>query len=411
MTTTYAHLSDEQRELMAETRRIAAVELAPIAEAGADGELNRPLVRALAEHGLLGRLFGMGEGAGEAGSEAGSGKHGSGGGSGESRPAISAVDLCLTREALAIECTEAETAFALQGLGSYPILLGGGDGLIGRWIPSVASGEAIAAFALTEPNAGTDVAAVEMTAEHDGDDWRLTGEKTYISNAPGADVYTIFARTSDAGARGLSAFVLPGDAPGLSGERQELLSTHAIGRIELDAVLVPGDHLLGVLDRGFQVAMRTLNLFRPSVGAFAVGMAQAALEAAIAHAGERQAFGSPIKEFQAVSHRIAEMATRTQAARLLVKAAADATDRAAGSPDGDRAASEDPTVLAAMAKLDATEAAQFVVDAAVQIHGARALERGHLLEHLYREVRAPRIYEGTSEIQREIIARSLLRGG
>jgi alkylation response protein AidB-like acyl-CoA dehydrogenase len=175
------------------------------------------------------------------------------------------------------------------------------------------------------------------------------------------------------------------------------LSPHPIGRLELDGVKVPADHVLGEVDRGFRVAMRTLDLFRPSVGAFAVGMAQAALDAALAHAASRKAFDRPIREFQAVSHLLAEMATRTEAARLLVYAAAAAYDR--GDPDITR--------LSAMAKLFATEAAQFVVDAAVQIHGAAALERGHPLEHLYREVRAPRIYEGTSEIQREVIARAL----
>lgn len=393
MSALYGHLSTEQQTLIAETRRIAADVLSPLAEAGADGQLNRPLLGALAEHGLLGRLFGLAKGADNG-----------------AAPAISAVELCLIREALAIECTEAETTFALQGLGSYPIVLAGGPELVERWIGPVARGEAVAAFALTEPNAGSDVAAVEMIAEPDGSDWRLSGEKIYISNAPGADVYSIFARTSDAGARGLSAFALPGDTPGLSGEPLDLLSPHPIGKIELDGAVVPGDHLIGEVDGGFRVAMQTLNLFRPSVGAFAVGMAQAALDSAIEHSGARKAFGSPISEFQAVSHQIAEMATRTQAARLLVKAAADATDRVAGGAGGRPDPSEDPTALVAMAKLYATEAAQFVVDAAVQVHGARALEQGHLLEHLYREVRAPRIYEGTSEIQREIIARSLLRG-
>jgi len=387
----YAHLSASQRELYVETRRLAAEELAPIAAEGAEGEINRPLLVALAEHGLLARLFGLGTANADSpssGDEPGL------------TPAISAIDLCLTREALAIGSTEAETAFALQGLGSYPILLAGSEQLIERWIPRAADGEAAASFALTEPSAGSDVAAIETVAERDGSDWRLTGEKTYISNAPGADFYAIFARTSDAGARGLTAFVLPGDAAGLGGAPIELLSPHPIGRLELDGAVVPGDHVLGEIDGGFRVAMRTLNLFRPSVGAFAVGMAQAALEAAVGHAGSRVQFGSPLAEFQAVSHRIAEMAARTQAARLLVKAAADATDEE----------DEDPTALVAMAKLLATETAQFVVDAAVQIHGARALERGHPLEHLYREVRAPRIYEGTSEIQREIIARRVLRG-
>jgi acyl-CoA dehydrogenase len=240
----------------------------------------------------------------------------------------------------------------------------------------------------------------ELAAERDGDGWRLTGEKTWISNAPDADVYTVFARTTpDAGSKGVTAFAVPGDAEGLSGEPLELLATHAIGRLRFEAVRVGPDQVLGEVDAGFRVAMRTLDLFRPSVGAFAVGMAWAALDAAVDHAAEREAFGKPIKEFQAVSHALAEMVTRTEAARLLVYSAADAYE--GGAPDVTR--------RSAMAKLFATETAQWVVDSAVQILGARALERGHLLEKLYREVRAPRIYEGTSEIQRELIARDLFR--
>ena len=259
----------------------------------------------------------------------------------------------------------------------------------------------MAAFALSEPGAGTDAAALALAAEPDGDGWRLTGEKTWISNAPDADLYTVFARTSpDAGARGVTAFVVSGDAPGLSGEPIEMLAPHAIGRLAFDAVPVGPGEVLGDVNAGFRVAMRTLDLFRPSVGAFAVGMAEAALRIAVAHAGERRAFGRAIGDFQAVSHALADMATRTQAARLLVFDAASAYDRGRTA---------DVTRLAAMAKLYATETAQYVVDAAVQILGARALVAGHPLEHLYREVRAPRIYEGTSEIQRTIIARALLR--
>ena len=239
-----------------------------------------------------------------------------------------------------------------------------------------------------------------MAADRDGSNWRLTGTKSWISNAPDADVYVVFARTTPGtGVRGITAFVVQGDAEGVGGRPVELLSTHPIGTLELDGVPVPGDMVLGEIDAGFRVAMRTLDLFRPSVGAFAVGMAQAALDAALAHAAGREAFGRPISEFQAVSHLLAEMSTRTEAARLLVFDAALAYDGGA------------PTVTrrSAMAKLFATETAQFVVDAALQIHGAAGLERGHLLEHLYREVRAPRIYEGTTEIQREVIARELYR--
>jgi acyl-CoA dehydrogenase len=372
-----AHLSAREVQLLLETRAVTREALAPLAGGGEPGRVNRPLVLALADTGLLGRLFG-----------------------GESGARISALELCLIREALATESTEAETAFALQGLGSYPILLAGRQELADRWIARVARGDAVAAFALTEPNAGSDVASMALSAERDGDGYRLSGAKTYISNAPDADIYSLFARTTaGAGAGGITAFAVPGDAPGLTGEPLDLLAPHPIGRLELDGVYVPPEHVLGEVDGGFRVAMQTLDLFRPSVGAFAVGMAQAALEAALEHAGRRQAFGRPLREFQAVSHSLADMATRTHAARLIVHHAARAYDSGV----------QPITRQAAMAKLFATEGAQAVVDAAVQIHGAVALERGHLLEHLYRDVRAPRIYEGTSEIQREIISRQLYR--
>ena len=362
-------------------RALAETTLRPLVQAGEPGRVNRPLVAAMGTAGLLARLFpGVAEGrlTGQAG----------------------AVDLCLLRENLARVSTEAETALALQGLGGYPILQSGQPELVDRWIPAIAAGEAVAAFALTEPEAGSDAAALALTAEPDGSGWRLTGEKVWISNAPDADVYTVFARTGPgSGARGVSAFAVPGDRAGLGGESLDLLAPHAIGRLTFDRVRVDAAELLGDPGGGFAVAMRTLDLFRPSVGAFAVGMAQAALDASIEHATSRRAFGGTLANLQAVSHSLAEMATRVEAARLLVYSAAEAYQ--AGSPDLTR--------RAAMAKLFATETAQYVVDAAVQVHGARALQRGHLLEHLYREVRAPRIYEGASEVQRTVIARELVR--
>jgi len=375
-------LSAEQQEFAARVRALAATELKPVADAGQPGRVNRELVKALGSLGLLARLFpGLNEGS-------------------LSREAA-ATDLCLLRESLATQSTEAETALALQGLGSYPILQSGPESLVRRWLPAVAAGDAVAAFALSEPSAGSDAAALALAAERDGSGWRLTGEKTWISNAPEADFYTVFARTTAAaGARGVSAFVVPADRPGLTGSHLDMLSPHPIGSLSFDAVPVSAADLLGDVDGGFRVAMRTLDLFRPSVGAFAVGMAAAALDASVAYAGSRTAFGGPLKEQQAVSHLLADMATRVEAARLLVYSAAASYD----SGQARRIAGP-----AAMAKLFATETAQFVVDAAVQIHGARALQRGHLLEHLYREVRAPRIYEGTSEIQRTIIARELYR--
>jgi acyl-CoA dehydrogenase len=336
-------------------------------------------VAALAEHGLLGQVF--------------------------RRDAngflpTSAIDLCLIREGLARHCTEAETALAVQGLGSYPILRNSRPEVLARWLPKVASGQVVAGFALTEPDAGSDVASLALEATVDGDGFRLTGEKAFISNAPDADIYSVFARTTPgAGAKGISAFAVPRSSDGLSGSRLTLVSPHPIGRLRFDNVYVPRSHVLGEVDGGMRVAMQTLDLFRPSVGAFAVGMGQAALDAAVAHAAQRQAFGRALRDFQAVSHQLAEIATRLHAARLLVHDAANAYDAGTGRTGH----------LSAMAKLFATETAQLAVDVAIQVHGARALEHGHLLEHLYREVRAPRIYEGATEIQREIIARHLFR--
>jgi acyl-CoA dehydrogenase len=378
-------LSAEQETLAAGIRTVAARDLRPLAEAGTPGRVNRDLVKAMGQLGLLARLFPGLQAAGNAARE------------------VSITSLCLLREALATECTEAETALALQGLGSYPVLQSGSPEQARRWLPAVAAGEVVPAFALSEPGAGSDAAAISLTAEPDGDGWRLTGEKAWISNAPEADFYTVFALTTmHAGGRGVSAFLVPAGRAGLTGEHIDMLSPHPIGTLVFDGVPVTSADLIGERDHGFAVAMRTLEKFRPSVGAFGVGMAQAALEAALAHAESRIAFGAKLADQQAVAHLLAEMATRTEAARLLVYSAAAALD---GQGSGDTPVA----ARSAMAKLFATETAQFVVDAAVQIHGARALRRGHLLEHLYREVRAPRIYEGATEVQRTIIARALRR--
>ena len=373
-------LPESSEKLLQRARTVATEELPTLASSRPPGDVDRDLLRLLAERDLLPRIFPAAAGGSHDGD-------------------VSALELCVLREGLAQGCTKAETALALQGLGAYPILQSGGAEMVARWIPVVARGEAVAAFALTEPGAGSDAAALALRAERDGEGWRLSGEKKWISNAPQADVYSVFARTTEsAGARGVSAFVVEGAADGLSGERLHLVAPHAIGSLTFDGVYVgPGD-LLGELDDGFKVAMRTLDLFRPSVGAFAVGMAQAALDAALAHGAEREAFGKELRSFQAISQELANMATSIEAARLLVYSAAARYDR------GERV-----TRQSAMAKLFATETAQRVIDAAIQIHGAKALERGHLLEELYREVRATRIYEGTSEIQREIITRELYR--
>lgn len=354
-----------------------ARKLVSVADAGEPGRVNLALLEALASEGLLGEIF-QRSGAGYA--------------------PTSATVLCQIREGLARHCTEAETAFALQGLGAYPILLAGRASVVEEWIPRIAAGEVAVGFALTEPGAGSDAAALALSAVPVDGGFRLTGEKAYISNAPDAAVYSVFARTGADGPRGITAFVVPRSSEGLTGTRQAMVSPHPIGRLVFDDVFVPESAVLGVAGDGWRVAMRTLDMFRPSVGAFAVGMAQAALDAAVAYTADRRAFGRPLREFQAVSHQLADVATRLHAARLLVSDAAAAYD--AGGRTGH---------LSAMAKLFATETAQAAVDVAIQVHGARALEQGHLLEHLYREVRAPRIYEGASEIQREIIARHLYR--
>ncbi|WP_051782231.1 MULTISPECIES: acyl-CoA dehydrogenase family protein [unclassified Streptomyces] len=371
-------LGVDQEEWCGQLRALAAERLRPLAEKGEPGRVNRPLLAALGELGLLERVFASG-----------------------------ALELCLLRESLAYGCTEAETALALQGLGAYPVLRSGNEEQRERWLPGVRAGRTVAAFALSEPGAGSDAAALALAATADpaagggGAGWRLSGEKCWISNAPEADFYTVFARTGEGpGAKGVSAFLVPADRPGLSGAALDMLSPHPIGSLTFDGVPVGPRDLLGEPGRGFRVAMDTLNLFRPSVGAFAVGMARAALDATLAYTADRTAFGGTLSDLQAVAHRVAEMATRTEAARLLVYAAAGAYDRGAG----------DVPRRAAMAKLLATETAQYVVDHAVQLHGAVALQRGHLLEHLYREVRAPRIYEGASEVQRTIIAKELYAG-
>lgn len=357
----------------AHVRDLAERRLKPIADAGSHDDINRDLIRALGDEGLLALLYpGTGDVA-----------------------AGTALRLCLMRENLAVVTCAAETALALQGLGGHPILTAGSPAVAERWRDDLVAGLAVPAFALTEPGAGSDAGALSLSAVADGPGWRLHGEKIWISNAPAADVYTVFARTG----QGITAFVVPGDADGLSGSPLELLAPHPVGRLVFGGVYVGPEDVLGEVGRGFATAMRTLDLYRPSVGAFAVGMGQAAINVTLDHTNSRKAFGGRLRDLQAVSHSIAEMATRLEAARLLVYSAAARYDSGAPKLEVSR--------TAAMAKLYATEAAQFIVDTAVQLHGARALERGHLLEYLYREVRAPRIYEGASEVQRTIISNSL----
>jgi acyl-CoA dehydrogenase len=367
-------MATADRELVARAEELGAT-LVPIAETGVPGRVNRDLVAALGRAGLFERLF--------------------------ADTGITASELCQIRQGLARACPEAETAFAVQGLGGAPIHLAGSEAARDRWMPSLRTGEAVSAFALTESEAGSDAASLTTKAEPDGDGYRLTGEKVYISNAPDADVAVVFARTTtDAGAKGVTAFVVPIDSAGISGESIEMISPHPIGRWELDGVYVSPDEVLGEPDGGFAVAMQTLDLFRPSVGAFTVGLAEAALRIAVEHTGTREAFGVTLSEFQGVTHQLADVRVGIEAAQHLVYSAAEAYD----------SGEEELTGKAAMAKLFSTETAQRAVDVAIQVLGARGLEADSTLAHLYKEVRAPRIYEGTSEIQRNIIARELLRG-
>jgi acyl-CoA dehydrogenase len=310
--------------------------------------------------------------------------------------------LCLAREILAYRDGLADFSFAMQGLGSGSITLFGSPELKARYLPRVATGEAIAAFALTEPEAGSDAAQLAMTVTQDGADHvRLVGEKTYISNGGIADYYVVFARSGEAaGARGLSAFVVDADSPGLSvAERIEAIAPHPLARLAFDAVRVPTAHRLGNPGDGFKVAMATLDIFRATVGAAALGFARRALAEMPDRAQARKLFGAPLADLQLTQAAIADSATDVDAAALLVYRAAYAKDRGAARV----------TREAAMAKMFATEAAQQVIDRAVQLHGGLGVTKGVKVEELYREIRALRIYEGATEVQKVVIARETLK--
>ena len=309
--------------------------------------------------------------------------------------------LCLIRETLARHDGLADFAFAMQGLGSGAISFFGTEEQR-AWLTRTRAGTAIAAFALTEPRSGSDVANIETTATRDGGDYVLSGEKTWISNGGIADLYVVFARTGEApGAKGLSAFLLPADTRGLEvAERLEVIAPHPLARLRFDDLRLPAAALIGAPGEGFKIAMSVLDVFRPTVGAAALGFARRALDAALARAGERELFGAPLAELQLVQGLIAEMALDVDAAALLVYRAAWTKDSGAARI----------TREAAMAKLFATEQAQAVIDKAVQIHGGDGVRSGHPVEQLYREIRALRIYEGASEVQKVIIARQALAG-
>jgi acyl-CoA dehydrogenase len=306
--------------------------------------------------------------------------------------------LCIARETLAYRSALVDFAFAMQGLGSGPIRLFGSQALRERYLPRVASGEAIAAFALSESEAGSDVAAIGATARRDGDWYRIDGEKTWISNGGIADFYVVFSRTGPAGNKGISAFVVDAETPGLHvAARIETISPHPLAALRLNGCRVHSSRRIGEEGEGFKIAMATLDVFRSTVGAAALGFARRAFDETVAHVKRRRLFGAPLAALQMTQAAIAEMATEIDASALLVYRAAWTKDAGART-----------TREAAMAKLFATESAGHVCDRAVQLFGARGVTRGEVVERLYRDVRALRIYEGASEIQKVVIARASL---
>lgn len=373
---------EEQRELKEKVISLCKEKLAPLEEkVGESKVMSREIADVLAESGLF-KLFVPAE-------------------YGNTTPMPSLVSVCLVREELARRCPNAELIFVMQGLGSYPIVLSGNEELQAKYCPLIASGEKIFTICLTEPNAGSDVGAIETTAVKDNDRWLLRGQKIFTSLAPDADIYTVFAKTDpDKGTRGISAFVVEKGWKGFDpGKRMDLMAAHPIGAPVFKDCSVPQENLIGELNAGFKVSMRNLDFFRSTVGAAAVGMAQAALDEAISYAKGRFQFGKSIAEFQSIQFKLADMATELTASRALVFRAAYIKDRGV----------ERITLESSMAKLYATEAAWRIIDEALQIHGGYGVIKGQHVERLYREIRALRVYEGTSEIQRLVIGNMLLK--
>ncbi|TKB31268.1 MAG: acyl-CoA dehydrogenase, partial [Mesorhizobium sp.] len=307
--------------------------------------------------------------------------------------------LCITRETLARHDGLADFAFAMQGLGTGAISLFGTPEQQ-RWLEKTRAGQAITAFALSEPRSGSDVANMEMAAVRNGDFYLLSGEKTWISNGGIADVYIVFARTGEApGAKGISALIVPADTKSLGiAERLEVIAPHPLARLSFDNVRVPASALIGKPGDGFRIAMSVLDVFRSTVGAAALGFARRALDESIKRVSERKLFGAPMAELQMVQGHIADMALDVDAAALLVYRAAWTKDTGAARV----------TREAAMAKLFSTDKAQEVIDKAVQLHGGDGVRKGHIVESLYREIRALRIYEGASDVQKVVIARQVM---
>jgi acyl-CoA dehydrogenase len=377
-----------QRDVQAYAESLCRGRLGEIERAtGETNTVSREIVACLADAGLLDWTV--------------PGEYGTGRGPFRAPAEMSLVSFCLIRETLARHCPNAELIFTMQGLGAGPISFSGSDPQRRLYLPRVAAGELVAAFALTEPQTGSDVASLELRAERHGDEYVLDGRKTLISMAPDADLYTVFARTNPgAGSRGISAFIVEKGSAGFDpGRRLDLLAPHPIGEPVFSGCRVPASRLIGEEHAGFKVAMATLDFFRTTVGACAVGFAQRALDESLVYCRERRAFGKPIAEYQAVQMKLAAMATELAASRALVYRAALMRDRKVKPR---------VTLESSQAKLFATEAAQRIIDQAVQIHGGNGVVKGFEVERLYREIRALRIYEGTSEIQHLVIARQLL---
>jgi acyl-CoA dehydrogenase len=371
-------------ELRARARRVALATLEPLeehAEADLPGT-SRRMVEAMAKEGLLRVAVPAAYG-------------------GETKD-VEARAIVAAREGVAYGSGLADALLALQGLGSLPLTLAGTEAQRKAWLPKVADGRAIAGFAVTEPEAGSDVAAMSTRATRTAEGWELSGTKTFISNAGIAAFYALFAKTDPAaGAKGITAFLVPADARGLTAEPLRLMAPHPIGTLKLDRVRLPAEAVLGGEGKGLGLALQTLDRMRPTVAAAACGMAARALDAAVARAGARQQFGKPIGENQGLRWKLAEAATDLQAARLLVYRAAWRKDQG----------QERITLESAQAKLFATEAAQRIVDLSLQVHGGSGTLAGSVPERLYREVRALRIYEGTSEVLRDIIAKAVVDQG
>ncbi len=372
---------DRHRDLVRDLEAWTAQRLTG-AEAGTDVELScRNLVAELGAGGWL--------------------RHCVAGAYGGARETIDVRSLCLMREHLAHRSGLADFAFAMQGLGSGAISLGGSDAIKRRYLPEVAAGRSIAAFALSEPEAGSDVGALAASARREGDYYVLDGDKTWISNGGIADFYCVFARTGEApGTRGISAFVVDADTPGLAiAEKIPVIAPHPLATLHFRDCRVPAANLLGQPGAGFKLAMQTLDIFRTSVAAAAIGFARHALDAALSRATSRKMFGQTLADFQLTQAALADMATGVDASALL-------TYRAAWSRDCQGVPA---TAEVAMAKMVATETAQQVIDRALQIFGGLGVKSGMAVELLYREIRALRIYEGATEVQKLIIGRQLLK--